>query len=72
MLIHRLDNVEINLSDGHKYAVRDIACGENIIKYGQPIGHATADIKSGERVTFFHSPSDKLTIILLLLYFSAS
>ena len=50
MLIHRLDNVEINLSDGHKYAVRDIACGENIIKYGQPIGHATADIKSGEHV----------------------
>jgi len=50
MLIHRLDNVEVNLSDGHKYALRDIKKGENIIKYGNPIGHATADIKAGEHV----------------------
>lgn len=50
MLINKLDNVEVNLSDGHKYATRDIGCGENIIKYGQPIGHATADIKAGEHV----------------------
>ncbi len=50
MLINKLDNVEVNLSDGHKYAARDIGCGENIIKYGQPIGHATADIKKGEHV----------------------
>ena len=50
MLINRLDNVEVNLEDGHKYAIRDIKCGENIIKYGNPIGHATCDIKSGEHV----------------------
>lgn len=50
MLINKLDNVEVNLDDGHKYAIRDIKCGENIIKYGQPIGHATADIKKGEHV----------------------
>ena len=50
MLINKLDNVEVNLEDGHKYALRDIACGENIIKYGNPIGHATADIKKGEHV----------------------
>lgn len=50
MLINKLDNVEVNLNDGHKYAVRDIKCGENIIKYGQPIGHATEDIKKGEHV----------------------
>jgi len=50
MLINKLDNVEVNLSDGHKYALRDIAKGENIIKYGNPIGHATADIKAGEHV----------------------
>lgn len=48
MLINKLDNVEINLSDGHKYAVRDIKAGENIIKYGSPIGHAVYDIKKGE------------------------
>ena len=50
MLINKLDNVEVNISDGHKYALCDIKSGENIIKYGQPIGHATADIKKGEHV----------------------
>ena len=50
MLIHKLDNVEINLDNGHKYALCDIKSGENVIKYGQPIGHATQDIKKGEHV----------------------
>ncbi len=50
MLITKLDNVEVNIEDGHKYAARDIAKGENIIKYGQPIGHATEDIKKGAHV----------------------
>ena len=50
MLINRLDNVEVSLEDGHKYAVRDIAEGEDVIKYGNPIGHATCDIKKGEHV----------------------
>lgn len=50
MLINKLDNVEINLGDGHKYATRDIKKTENIIKYGQSIGHATCDIKKGEHV----------------------
>lgn len=50
MLINPLDNVDINLEDGHKYALRDIAEGENIIKYGNPIGHAICDIKKGEHV----------------------
>ena len=47
MVINRLDNVDINLEDGHKYALRDIKCGENIIKYGAPIGHAASAISSG-------------------------
>ena len=50
MQINRLDNVDVNLEDGHKYALRDIKKGENIIKYGNPIGHATEDIKAGEHV----------------------
>ena len=50
MRINKLDNVEVNLADGHKYALRDIKKGENVIKYGNPIGHATADIKKGEHV----------------------
>ena len=50
MIINKLDNVEINLENGHKYALCDIKKGENIIKYGSPIGHATMDIKKGEHV----------------------
>ncbi len=50
MLINKNDNVTVNIENGHKYAARDIKSGENIIKYGQPIGHATCDIKEGEHV----------------------
>ena len=50
MLINKLDNVDIKPEDGHHSALRDIKGGENIIKYGNPIGHATADIKAGEHV----------------------
>lgn len=35
---------------GHKIALKDIHCGENIIKYGFPIGHATRDIPAGSHV----------------------
>lgn len=50
MLINKLDNVEVDLSTGHKFARVDIKTGENIIKYGNPIGHAVCDIKKGEQV----------------------
>lgn len=49
-VINKLDNVGINLANGHKYALRDIKAGENIIKYGQSIGHATEDISEGGHV----------------------
>lgn len=35
---------------GHKAALRRIACGEPVIKYGFPIGLATTDIAPGEHV----------------------
>lgn len=50
MLIHKLDNVEVNLENGHKYAITPIKKGEDVIKYGNPIGHATCDIGVGEHV----------------------
>ncbi len=50
MLINRLDNVEVDITSGHKYALCDISSGENVIKYGQPIGHATQNIRAGELV----------------------
>ena len=35
---------------GHKVAIRNIAAGEKIIKYGEVIGEATVDIKPGQHV----------------------
>lgn len=49
MQIHPNDNVEVR-ENGHKYALRDIKKGENVIKYGSPIGHAICDIKAAEHV----------------------
>ena len=50
MRINRIDNVDVNLEDGHKYAICDIPQGADIIKYGNPIGRATEDIGAGELV----------------------
>ncbi len=49
MQIHKLDNVEVR-ADGHKYALKAIRAGENVIKYGSPIGHATEEISAGDHV----------------------
>ncbi len=35
---------------GHKVLIRDVSEGENIIKYGYPIGHARQDLKAGDWV----------------------
>lgn len=35
---------------GHKFALENIIAGNDIIKYGNPIGHAKQDIKAGEWV----------------------
>ena len=39
-----------DIPQAHKVALKDIKKGENIIKYGNPIGHATSDIKAGMHV----------------------
>ena len=54
--INPADTVAVALQDlpgipaGHKFALCDIAQGEDVIKYGNPIGHATRDIRKGELV----------------------
>ena len=55
--IHPVDNVAVILTDnnpvaprGHKIALRSIAKGEPVVKYGFPIGRATQDIAEGEWV----------------------
>lgn len=53
ILISDKDNVEVVVegeSAGHKIARKNIYSGEDIIKYGFPIGTATKDIKRGEIV----------------------
>lgn len=35
---------------GHKVLIKDVQKGENIIKYGYPIGHARQDLKAGDWV----------------------
>lgn len=35
---------------GHKFCIRPVKNGENVIKYGEVIGHATRDISVGEHV----------------------
>ena len=62
MVIHERDNVEVR-EDGHKYARRVLAAGENIIKYGMPIGHATQAIAVGEHV-HTHNLATNLGVVL--------
>lgn len=50
---------------GHKVALKDIKINDNIIKYGQPIGHAISDIKKGEHV---HAHNLKTNLNDLLEY----
>ena len=56
VIINAKDNVGItltgkdNIPAGHKFALKDIKKGEYVIKYGEIIGRASAEIKKGEWV----------------------
>ncbi|MBQ9097383.1 MAG: altronate dehydratase [Clostridia bacterium] len=66
--IHERDNVVVCIEgelSGHKIAKRDIKKGENVIKYGYPIGYATCDIKEGEHV---HTHNTKTNLDGILEY----
>jgi len=39
-----------DIEKGHKFALKDIKSGEKVIKYGEVIGRATADIVPGEHI----------------------
>ena len=47
-----IDGIEITLNEdipaGHKFALKNFAEGENVIKYGYPIGHARMAKKQGD------------------------
>jgi len=42
--------IRSSVETGHKFALVHLAKGENIIKYGYPIGHALRDIEAGEHI----------------------
>ncbi len=60
----RLDEVSVDvvlrddIEFGHKYALHDVAEGEEVLKYGMPIGRATQDISAGEWVHTHNCRSD--------------
>ncbi|MDR3564007.1 MAG: altronate dehydratase family protein [Negativicutes bacterium] len=54
-----------DIARGHKFAVLPIPQGGNVIKYGFPIGHSTADIQVGDWV---HSHNLKTNLGELLEY----
>ena len=49
-----VDGLKVTMAEdvpaGHKVLLRDVKEGENIIKYGYPIGHARQDLKAGQWV----------------------
>lgn len=53
------------IDKGHKIAFRDINTGENIIKYGFPIGHATSPIQAGD---YIHTHNIKTNLDGILEY----
>ena len=50
---------------GHKMALRDLRAGENIRKYGSPIGHVTQDVSAG---SWLHSHNVRTNLEGLLDY----
>jgi len=48
-----------DLPFGHKFAIKDIFPGEDIIKYGESIGTAITLIKSGEHVHVHNMVSNR-------------
>ncbi len=65
------DNVGVSLDGGtgvpfgHKVALRDMKKGEDVIKYGFPIGHATGNISAGAHI---HSHNLKTNLSGLEFY----
>ena len=52
--------LETGLELGHKLALRDIAAGEKVLKYGCAIGSAVTEIRTGEHVHLHNIKSDYL------------
>ena len=64
-----LDDIVVTLTEdiqqGHKFALKNLKTGDSIIKYGNSIGHATADIPAG---SWIHTHNLKTGLGELLTY----
>lgn len=56
-----------DIPQGHKFALKDIMSGEDIIKYGAPIGRAAADIPAGSWI-HTHNMKTRLGDVLTYTY----
>ncbi|MBP2634726.1 MAG: Altronate dehydratase [Firmicutes bacterium] len=54
-----------NIAKGHKIALCDLRQGQNVIKYGFPIGHVTQDVKAGQ---WLHNQNIKTNLGDILEY----
>ena len=65
----KLDDTTLTLTEdimqGHKFSLKNIKPGDSIIKYGNPIGHATAEIPAG---SWIHTHNLKTGLGDLLTY----
>ena len=66
-----IDNIKLldDIPFGHKVLLNDLKNGENIIKYGNPIGHLTIDCKKGEHI---HEHNLKTNLSDIIEYTSVS
>ncbi len=64
-----VDGVALRLLEriavGHKVALRDVATGEKVVKFGCPIGSAIRAIRAGEHVHTHNLKSDYLPTFTL-------
>ena len=65
----KLDDTTLTLAEdimqGHKFSLKNLKPGDSIIKYGNPIGHATAEIPAG---SWIHTHNLKTGLGDLLTY----
>lgn len=65
----KLDDITLTLTEdimqGHKFSLKNLRPGDSIIKYGNPIGHATAEIPAG---SWIHTHNLKTGLGDLLTY----
>ncbi len=57
--VNRKIKVRDPIAFGHKFALQRINVGQNIIKYGEVIGKATATIEPGEHVHIHNVESQR-------------